>query len=172
MDRLRRGELALDPLLRLAFANEFRLRGAKVADKHYTQRAEQGQRRKGAVEEEIGKAEEHEFDDKKRRRERHSDTDRAQRPRVAQQPDDHEPGRERRSELEPIEKWWAVEQVAEQDQFDQLGMEVDRADETEGRLPQPGDADAGNPEQYYLPPQLGWVERRIEDVRGRDGPRL
>ena len=51
-------------------------------------------------------------------------------------------------------------------------MEVDRADETEGRLPEPGDADAGNPEQYYLPPQLGWVERRIEDVRGRDGPCL
>ena len=48
-------------------------------------------------------------------------------------------------------------------------MEVDRADEAEGRLPEPGDADAGNPEQYYLPPQLGWVERRIEDVRGRDG---
>ncbi len=66
----------------------------------------------------------------------------------------------------------AVQQSVEQDRFDQLGMEVDRADETEGRLPEPGDADTGNPEQYYLPPQLGWVERRIEDVRGRDGPRL
>ena len=110
LDCLRRGKLALDPLLRLAFANEFRLRGAQVADKHYTQRAEQGQHRKGAVEEEIGKAEEQEFDAEKRRRERDSDSDRAHRPRVAQQPDDREPGRERRSELEPIEKWWAAEQ--------------------------------------------------------------
>src|ERR1700737_2938707 len=50
-------------------------------------------------------------------------------------------------------------------------MEVDRADETERRFPEPGDTDAGNPEQYYLPPQHGWVECRIEDVRGRDGPR-
>jgi hypothetical protein len=33
------------------------LRGAKVADEHYTQRAEQGQHWKGAVEEAIGKAE-------------------------------------------------------------------------------------------------------------------
>ncbi len=51
-------------------------------------------------------------------------------------------------------------------------MEVDRADETEGRLPKPGDADACNPEQDYLPPQLSWVERRIEHVQGRDVPRL
>ena len=29
-------------------------------------------------------------------------------------------------------------------------MEVDRADEAEGRLPEPGDADTGNTEQYYL----------------------
>src|ERR1700737_4260408 len=50
-------------------------------------------------------------------------------------------------------------------------MEVDRADETERRFPEPGDPEAGTPEQYYLPPQHGWVERRIEDVRGRDGPR-
>ena len=49
-------------------------------------------------------------------------------------------------------------------------MEVDRADQTEGRLPEPDDAGAGNPEQYYLPLQLGWVERWIEDVRGRDVP--
>src|ERR1700730_511401 len=50
-------------------------------------------------------------------------------------------------------------------------MEVDRADETERRFSEPGDTDAGNPEQYYLPPPLGWVECPIEDVRGRDGPR-
>src|SRR6266404_6493354 len=75
-----------------------------------------------------------------------------------------EPGRERCSELEPIEIWWAAKHVAEQDRFDQLGMEVDRADEAEGRFAEPGDADSGNPEQYYLPPQLGWIERRIEDI--------
>src|SRR6266702_7418977 len=46
-------------------------------------------------------------------------------------------------------------------------MEVDRADETEGCLPEPGDAEAGNPEQYHLPPQLGRVESRIENIRGR-----
>ena len=28
------------------------------------------------------------------------------------------------------------------------------------------------PSNTTLPPQLGWVERRIEDVRGRDGPCL
>jgi len=150
-----------------AFTNEFGLRGAQVADKHHTHRAEQGQHRKGAVKEKIGKAEERELDAKKSRRDRrdrHGDAERRQRPLVAQQPDDHEPGRERRSELEPIEKWWAAEQVAEQDRFDQLGMEVDRADETERRFPEPGDVDVGNPEQYYVSPQLGWVERRIEDV--------
>ncbi len=153
--------------------NEFHLRGAKVADKHYTQGAEQGQYREGAVEEEIGKAEEQEFDDKKHAAARATaTTDRAQGPRIAQQPDDREPGHERCSEFEPIEKWWAMEQVAEQDRFDQLGMEIDRADETEGRFPEPGDADAGNPEQYHLPPELDWVKRRIEDVRRRDGPRL
>ena len=170
MDRLRRGKLALDPLLRLAFVNEFGLRGAQVADQHYTQRAEQGQHRKGAVEEAIGKAEQCQFDAKKRRRDRESDTDRPHRACVAQQPDYREPGGERRSELKPIEKWWAAEQVAKQDRFDQLGMEVNRADETERRFPKPGDVDVGNPEQYYVPLQLGWVERRIEDVRGRDVP--
>ena len=45
-------------------------------------------------------------------------------------------------------------------------MEVDRADETEGGFPEPGDADAGNPEQYHLTPELGGVERRIKNVRG------
>src|ERR1700758_277410 len=49
-------------------------------------------------------------------------------------------------------------------------MEVGRANEAEGRFPEPGDADPGNPEQYDLPPQLGWLERWIEDVRGRDIP--
>src|SRR5437762_4873419 len=49
-------------------------------------------------------------------------------------------------------------------------MEVDISDETEGCFPEPGDADAGDPEQYYLPPQPGRVERRIEDVRSRDVP--
>ena len=49
-------------------------------------------------------------------------------------------------------------------------MEVNRADETERRFPKPGDVDVRNPEQYYVPLQLDWVERRIEDVRGRDVP--
>src|SRR5215472_5158227 len=49
-------------------------------------------------------------------------------------------------------------------------MEVDGMSQTKGCLLKPGDADAGNPEQYYLPAQLGWFERRIEHVRGRDGP--
>ena len=54
----------------------------------------------------------------------------------------------------------------------QYTLAIDRADEAKGRLPEPGDADTGNPEQHYLPPQLGRIKRRIEDVRGRDGPRL
>src|SRR5260370_40309981 len=49
-------------------------------------------------------------------------------------------------------------------------MEVDCADEAEGRLAEPSDADSSNPEQYYLPLQLGWIQRRIEAVRGRDVP--
>ena len=55
---------------------------------------------------------------------------------------------------------------------DNLGVKVDRPDKAEGRLPEPGDPDTGNPEQHYLPPQLSRIKRRIEDVRGRDGPRL
>ena len=170
MDHLRRSKLALDPLLRLAFVNEFGLRDAQVADQHYTQRAEQGQHRKGAVEEAIGEAEQCQFDAKKGHRDRESDSDRPHRACVAEQPDYREPGGERRRELEPIEKRWAAEQVAKQDRFDQLGMEVNRADKTERCFPKPGNVDVGNPEQYYVPPQLGWVERRIEDVRGRDVP--
>ena len=45
-------------------------------------------------------------------------------------------------------------------------MEVDRADEAQGRFPQSGDVEAGNPEQHHLPLQLSWIECRIENIRG------
>jgi hypothetical protein len=120
---------------KVSYDHHLLLRSAQMGAQHDTQCGKEGQRRKGAVEEEIGKAEQRQLNAKKSRDDRCSDSDRAQRPCVAQQPDDGQPGRERRSELEPIEKGWAAKQVAEQDRFDQLGMEVDRADETEGRLP-------------------------------------
>jgi len=72
------------------------------------------------------------------------------------------------SKLEPIEIWWAAKQAAEQDRFDQLGMEVDRADETEGRLPEPRDAEAGNPEHIPPPRSSAGSKAGSRNIRGRD----
>ena len=76
-----------------------RLHGAEIADEHDDERSEQGQRWKGAVEQQIRSPEQREFEAKESGDDHHSETGRAHRPCVAQQPDDREPGRERRSEL-------------------------------------------------------------------------
>jgi len=64
LDRLRRGKLTLEPLLQLALAGERCLRGAEIADEHDDERSEQGQRWKGAVEQQIRTREQREFEAK------------------------------------------------------------------------------------------------------------